>query len=302
MLTHHPAPAAAGGKCEPCLALRCCPGGSGARCTSISRAVTSPMCVLGESAGRARRRGPRSRRRPAGGSPPSTPARRAERGVPHSSWPSSAAARSPAASAGPTGQRRPSRCSSGPRSGAARCPRGAAASRSRISRSRAISLAEARSAASRAAVPATAAWTSPSSRRSVLPSSRSRPRDSSVRASSEARTKLPPPRPRRVSHQAAGPQIGQRLAQGHRRDVEHGGQLGLGRQLLAVDDHAERDRAAQPADHRLAAPRAVVERREHRSARVAGEQPHQRTSRTSRLAVRRVWHRELAPLEARRAA
>ncbi len=49
------------------------------------------------------------------------------------------------------------------------------------------------------AVAAMAAWASPSSRRSVVPSPASRAAASSASASSRARTKLPPPRPRRVS-------------------------------------------------------------------------------------------------------
>ncbi len=77
-------------------------------------------------------------------------------------------------------------------------------------------------------------------------------------------------------HQAELTQLGQRVAEGDRRDVEHGRELGLGRQLLTVAEQAQGDRAAHPPDDGLAAERAVVERREHRAPRVAAEHLHAR--------------------------
>ena len=186
------------------------------------------------------------------------------------------AAPSPAWSAAPSAPRRPSRRRTGRRRDAApssSAPPRAGRRSPAAGRSRAT---DARPAASRAAVAATAPWASPSSRRSVVPSSASRASASSASASSRARTKLPPPRPRRVSHQPELAQLGQRVAQGHRGDVEHRGQLGLRRQLLAVAEQAQGDRAAHPPDDGLAAERAVVERREHRSPRVPAEHLHAR--------------------------
>jgi hypothetical protein len=76
--------------------------------------------------------------------------------------------------------------------------------------------------------------------------------------------------------QAQFAQLRERVPQGHRRDVEHRGQVGLRRELLAVAEQAERDRAAHPPDDGLAAQRAVVERREHGAPRVAAEHLHGR--------------------------
>src|SRR3712207_7452770 len=48
-------------------------------------------------------------------------------------------------------------------------------------------------------------------------------------------------------------ELGERLAQGHRRDPEHGGEVGLRGQLLAVRQETQGDGAADPADDGLAA-------------------------------------------------
>jgi hypothetical protein len=92
------------------------------------------------------------------------------------------------------------------------------------------------------------------------------------------------PRPHEAAAAATAPgldqaqlaQLGQRLAEGDRRDVEHRGQIGLGRQLLAVPEEPEGDGAAHPAHDGLAAQRAVVERREDGAPGVTAEQLHAR--------------------------
>ena len=88
--------------------------------------------------------------------------------------------------------------------------------------------------------------------------------------------------------QAAQAQVGERVAQGDRGDVEHQGQVGLRGQLLPVAQQAQRDGAADPADDGGAAQGAVVEGREHRPPRVAAEHLHVPTSPVHRR--RRVFH------------
>jgi hypothetical protein len=75
-------------------------------------------------------------------------------------------------------------------------------------------------------------------------------------------------------HEAELAQVGQRVAEGHRRDVQQSRQLGLRRELLPVAEQAEGDRAADAAHDCLAAERAVVQGGEHRASRVAAEHLH----------------------------
>jgi hypothetical protein len=65
--------------------------------------------------------------------------------------------------------------------------------------------------------------------------------------------------------QALALQDAQRLANGGARHTHGVGESALGRQLLAREDHAERDRAAQPVEHRRVRGRDM-----HRAQQVVG--------------------------------
>ena len=109
------------------------------------------------------------------------------------------AGRSPDGSAGSTAPRPRSRCGTGRRPAFVRRRSRLTASCSTSSVSRSIWSADARDAASFAAVAVTASRWSPISRSSCTPVSRSTVRSRSTDASTGARTNDPPPRPRRVS-------------------------------------------------------------------------------------------------------
>ena len=114
-----------------------------------------------------------------------------------------------------------------------------------------ISSGRARSAASRAAVPETALRWSPSSRISWVPQLAQPPRQRLAgigrRNADEGAATAAPAR----DHQALVPEDGEGLAQGHRRDPELLGQLGLGRQPLAVEEEAQPDGLAEAGRHVL---------------------------------------------------
>src|SRR3712207_7741007 len=89
-------------------------------------------------------------------------------------------------------------------------------------------------------------------------------------------------------------ELGERLAQGHRRDPEHGGEVGLRGQLLAVRQETQGDGAADPADDGLAAQRAVVERSEDGAPRRSEEHTSELQSRqylVCRLLLDKKIHR-----------